>query len=159
MLGPQGLSANALSKSAGVHQPTLSRWLRDARLGFVSKKSKGSSGGRVPSPAKRWTAEEKLRVLKAAASLEGPALGELLRSEGLHEADLKGFESEALAGLAPAPRNTGPSPEARRIAELERELLRKDKALAEAAALVILRKKVDALWDGEGDDTDKKNER
>ena len=34
----------------------------------------------------------------------------------------------------------------KRIKELERELLRKDKALAEAAALLVLRKKLDALW-------------
>jgi hypothetical protein len=83
----------------------------------------------------------------------------MLRREGLHEVDLKGFEAEALAGLTPATRQTGPSPEAKRIAELERELRRKDKALAEAAAILVLRKKVEALWEGEGDDTDEKNER
>lgn len=37
----------------------------------------------------------------------------------------------------------------KRIRELERELHRKDQALAEAAALLILRKKLNALW---GDD-------
>lgn len=50
MLGPQGLSANALSKSAGVHQPMLSRSLKAARFGAVSKKSRRSSGDRGPSP-------------------------------------------------------------------------------------------------------------
>ena len=34
----------------------------------------------------------------------------------------------------------------KRIKELERELARKDKALAEAAALLLLQKKLDALW-------------
>jgi transposase-like protein len=156
MMGPQGVSANALSKKVGIHQPTLSRWLKVARIGPVSKAPKRSGRG---GPPKRWSAEEKLRVVKQAAGLEGSALGELLRREGLHEADLQGFEAEALVGLAPAVRSTGPSPEAKRIAELERQLLRKDKALAEAAAILILRKKVEALWEGEGGDTDKKNER
>ncbi len=41
----------------------------------------------------------------------------------------------------------------KRIRELERELQRKDKALAEAAALLILRKKLNALW---GSDTEEK---
>ena len=125
----------------------------------VSKGSKGSSSERRRPSPKRWTAEEKLRVVKAAAGLEGSALGELLRREGLHEADLKGFETEALAGMAPPSRASVHSAEAKRIAELERELRRKDKALAEAAAILILRKKVEALWEGEGDDTVKKNER
>ena len=157
MLGPQGVSANALSKKVGIRQPTLSRWLKAAKMGSVSKASKRSSRGRPL--AKRWTAEEKLRVVKLAAGLEGSALGEVLRREGLHEADLKGFEAEALAGLTPATRPTGPSPEAKRIAELERELRRKDKALAEAAAILILRKKAEALLGEEGEDTDEKNGR
>ena len=125
----------------------------------VSKGSKGSPNQRKRPTPKRWTAEEKLRVVKAAAGLEGSALGELLRREGLHDVDLKGFEAEALAGMAPASRATGPSSDAKRIVELERELRRKDKALAEAAAILILRKKVEALWEGDGDDTAKKSER
>ncbi|WP_420023571.1 hypothetical protein ACN9JG_04200 [Cereibacter azotoformans] len=41
----------------------------------------------------------------------------------------------------------------KRIQQLERELARKEKALAEAAALMILRKKVEAIWDRrEGED-------
>lgn len=47
------------------------------------------------------------------------------------------------------------SVESRRVRELERELRRKDKALAEAAALLVLQKKVQALW-GDGDDDTKK---
>ena len=43
--------------------------------------------------------------------------------------------------------------------ELERELRRKEKALAEAAALLVLSKKAEALWGGEGFDEDEKNER
>ena len=45
------------------------------------------------------------------------------------------------------------SPEAKRIRELEKELLRKDKALAEAAALIVLKKKAQAIWGDEDDDT------
>ena len=41
--------------------------------------------------------------------------------------------------------------EAQRIKELERDLARKEKALAEAAALMILRKKAEAIW-GRGDE-------
>ncbi len=49
-------------------------------------------------------------------------------------------------------RHATPSVEAQRIAELERELRRKDRALAETAALLVLKKKVQAIW-GDADDT------
>ena len=41
--------------------------------------------------------------------------------------------------------------ERQRVKELERELRRKEKALAETAALLVLRKKMEAIW-GDGED-------
>jgi hypothetical protein len=40
----------------------------------------------------------------------------------------------------------------KRIAELERELRRKDKALAETAAILVLRKKMNAFWGNDSED-------
>ncbi|HEU4409041.1 MAG TPA: hypothetical protein VFS43_27525, partial [Polyangiaceae bacterium] len=45
-----------------------------------------------------------------------------------------------------------------RIRHLERELQRKDKALAEAAALLVLQREARSLWGDEGDDTPETNE-
>lgn len=72
---------------------------------------------------------------------------------------MRGFREAALAGLAPPVRPSGPSPEAKEIVDLKRELRRKKKALAEAAAILVLRKKADALWGGESEDMVEKNER
>jgi hypothetical protein len=48
----------------------------------------------------------------------------------------------------------------KRIRQLERELARKEKALAEAAALLVLKKKVEALYEeDEDDDTNRANEK
>lgn len=159
MMGPQAVSANALSKRVGIRQPTLSRWLREARLTGMSKGRKIAAAAPARRQPKRWCAEEKLRIVTSAATLAGSALGELLRREGLHEADLRSFREEALAGLAPVARERGPSPEAKQIVELQRELRRKEKALAEAAALLVLSKKAEALWGGEGDDMGEKSGR
>lgn len=155
MLGPNAISANALSKTAGVGQPTLSMWLRQAKMGDVSGRNKTKSSGR-----RTWSATDKLRVVVEAGQLGEEELGALLRREGLHESDLRAFREEALSGLTSKPAKRGPSPEARRIKELERELARKEKALAEAAALLVLRKKLNALWGNaaEGDDTGETNE-
>lgn len=107
-----------------------------------------------------WTAEEKLAVVIEAAGVSDEELGAFLRRRGLHEAQLREWRQQVLAGLGNRPaRAARPTGEARRVKELEKELRRKDKALAEAAALLVLQKKVRAIW-GDGDDaTAQKNER
>lgn len=87
-------------------------------------------------------------MIVTASGLGETALGELLRKEGLHEATLVEWRAAALEGIAPRRVNRA---DLKRIAKLEKELARKDKALAEAAALLILQKKVRELW-GDGDD-------
>jgi transposase len=153
MAGAEGISANLLSQEVGIGQPTLSRWLRNARrIGGMGDKKK--SGQR--SKSKAWSTEEKLRVLGEAARLTDDKLGEFLRKEGVHEATLREWQEAAAAGLASASgkRRNKKSPEAKRVKELERELRRKEKALAEMAALITLQKKVQAIWGDGADDTD-----
>ena len=158
MLGPSGMSASALSAEVDVGQPTLSRWLREAR------NVEGSGGGKMRERGKSGearraqdrTAEEKLRAIAEAAAVEEQELGAWLRGEGLHAADLERWRAEALEGLKGprARRSKGQTAEAKRIRELEKELRRKEKALAEAAALLVLKKKMEAFWeDDEGGST------
>jgi len=153
---PGGPSANALSGEVGVHQSTLSRWLREAHVPWqVSSRPAPDEPG-TTMPARRpqdWTAEEKYAVLIEAASLPDEELGAFLREKGLHQANLKQWRQQMLTALDEAKvRPSKPTAETRRIRELERELARKEKALAEAAALLLLKKKAQALW-GDEDDT------
>jgi hypothetical protein len=107
---------------------------------------------------KKWSGTEKLRVVTEARGLSEHELGALLRREGLHAADLAAWQTAAEAALSEGPR-TSRSADARRIHELEREVRRKDAALAETAALLVLKKKVQAIW-GDGDAiTDPRRER
>ena len=158
MLLPNGPSANKLSQEVGVNQPTLSRWLREAAtLEPVKKRRKHSAiknrstEGRRPEDR---SPDEKLRLVLEASALSEADLGEFLRRHGLHEADLAAWRETALtalSGSAVAPPRPG---EAKRVRELEKELRRKDKALAETAALLVLQKKVRAIW-GDGDEDTK----
>lgn len=113
---------------------------------------------------RRWTPEEMMRVVLEAAAAGEAGRGAVLRREGLHEADLERFRQEMIdAGNAAAQtrkKSRGPTPEERRIKQLEKELKRKEKALAETAALLVLTKKVDALFRSaeEGENTDESNE-
>ena len=144
LVGPQAVSANRLAPEVGVSQVTLSRWLSEAR----------SVEGMTRPAKKKWTSAEKWRVVIAAQGLSETELGALLRREGLHETQLTEWQSAAIAAMVgPLPVGKAPpSAEAQRIRELERELRRKDAALAETAALLVLKKKVQAIW-GDADDT------
>ena len=153
LVGPGAISATALAEELGLPQPTLSRWLREARTvaPMASKKNEKKS-------PRDWTPLEKLRVVAAAEGLKAEQLGEFLRREGIHEQQLDEWREAATAALsAGKPRRAQPSLEAKRIKALEAELHRKEKALAEAAALLVLKKKVQAIWGEEDDSTDGKN--
>jgi transposase len=161
MSGHRPKSATALSREVGVPQPTLSKWLRDAAtVTSVSKrkpKPKESGSAAVTRPG-AWSAEEKVRVVLESSGLADAELGSFLRREGLHEEDLARFRedvrSAAVAGLTAAKKPRGSTTEEqRRIKELERDLKRSQAALAETAAILVLRKKAVALWGEEGDDT------
>ena len=142
LVGPSAMSANALAHEVGVGQPLLSRWLRESR----------NVAGMGASRKKKWTGAEKLRIVIAARGLSETELGVLLRREGVHEAELTAWQAAAEAALNDAGRRAPRSADAQRIHELERELRRKDAALAETAALLVLKNKVQAIW-GDGDAT------
>lgn len=158
-----GISASALSREVGIPQQSLSRWLRDANV--VDEPGNppiAKEHGRTMSPKRPQdkSAEEKLKIVIEAESIPEEQLGAFLRSNGIHEAQLCEWRAMMLSGLQkPARPSSKTSEETRRINELEKELLRKDKALAEAAAILILKKKVQSIWGDEDEPTDKRNGR
>jgi transposase-like protein len=162
MVGREAISASALADEVGVAQSTLSRWLRAASVPSptvppMAKKKQNPSTPRS-QPRRGRTAEDKLRIVLDASGLSEEALGAFLRREGIHEAQLKEWRAKVLeAGVgalkAPHAKRSDRTPEARRIRELERELHRKDKALAEVTALLALKKKLQAIWGDEDDAT------
>jgi transposase len=131
-----------LGKVRGISAGNVYRWLQQAaKLGPMAD---------TPQRPEDRSPQEKLRIVTEAARLNDAQLGEFLRSEGIQEADLLRWREEALGGLS-GPKPVGPP--SKRIRELERELHRKEKALAETAALLVLSKKAQALWGDADDDT------
>ncbi len=90
----------------------------------------------------KWTGAEKLRVVIAAEGLGETALGVLVHREGRHATQLAEWRTaaETALGICASRAKPGPSVETPRIQALERELRRKDVALAETAALLVLKK-------------------
>ena len=137
--------ADELNLSLG----TLKGWLK------VSGKDAAGSphAANLPGdlPARQWSPVQRLLALQESHPLSGPALHAWCREKGLFEHQLKQWR-EAFCNVG-----SGSTPEQRQAAaalrdlqgkhdQLQRELRRKDKALAEAAALLVLQKKFQALW-------------
>jgi transposase len=144
LLGNDGMTAMALARETGVSQQNLSRWLHDAR----------SLTGVVPkTPTQERTVAHKARIIAETAELDADALTAYLRREKVKPAELERWRA------ALGDRDSGSRVHARQVRVLQRELIRKDKALAETAALLVLQKKVDALYGAaEDDDTEEENE-
>ena len=142
---PGAPSARALAQEVDITQSTLSRWVREyAKLG----KAGGVMKKRRPQD---WTAEEKLVAVLEYEKLDERERGTYLREKGLHSVHVERWRQQILEGLKSS-KSGKKDPRDTKIKELEKELGRKEKALAEAAALLVLKKKAQDIWgDGEGE--------
>ena len=126
-----------VSQKIGISIPTLERW-RAAALA-------GSDGNDSPRP---WTPAARLKAVITTAAMDEAARSAWCREHGLFPADLERWKQDALGGLGELCDHGAAEAkqERRRIKELERDLSRKDKALAETAALLVLSKKLSAIF-------------
>jgi transposase-like protein len=128
----------------GVAKSRAANWLRSCATVPLMTKQK---------PVKKWTAEEKFKAITETHSMSEEEVGHYLRSQGLHSQQIKEWREEVIKGLAPIAKKTIMKDERdERIKNLEREIRRKDKALAEASALLILQKKIDLIWGNKDED-------
>jgi len=136
LLPPESAAVEVVSREVGVSVTTLERW-RAAAL------ADGAANGQP-----RWTAAARLEAVIATAAMDETTRSAWCRERGVYPAELEAWKADAIAGLG-EPRAASAA-EARqdrkRVKELERELLRKDKALAETAALLVLAKKWSAVF-------------
>lgn len=144
LTGRVAVSANQLAKDTGIRQQNLSRWLREARnLPLMESNNQAVF---------TWTVEQKARLLADASNLTGEELTAHLEREGVKLAE---FEQWRLALEEGGRASTAIT---RRIRKLERELARKEKALAETAALLVLKKTMGSVFHDEDEDTDGESE-
>ena len=142
LLPPESSPVEALSQMVGISVTTLERW----RAECLAKPS--------GDEARHWTAAARLEAVIATAAMNEVARSAWCREHGdVYPTALEIWKQDAIGGLG-EPRETESvalKQERRRNKELERELHRKDKALAETAALLVLSKKLQAIFH-EGED-------
>lgn len=158
--GPNALSLAELAEEFDASLASIYRWLKSAATEKNVCVEPENEPICLPAPTKMkrpqdWSPEEKLAAVLEAASLTDDELGAFLRNKGLHETHLQQWREQMLNGLKPVSvQNKKNASESKRIRKLEQDLRLKEKALAETAALLVLKKKAQEIWGDEDDSTD-----
>lgn len=139
---------SVLARETGIAEGTLYRWRETAKTNGAAVRPK--------KHAEKYGSVQKFAIVVESASLNEAELAEYCRKKGLYPEQVKAWRAACEKANAAATETIRAVREATRadkqqIKTLERELHRKEKALAETAALLTLRKKAAAIW-GEGED-------
>ena len=124
-----------------VNYHTLKNWTKRKTVNTV-----GVSAAIEKRP-QDWAAEEQLVALHETHGLSGEALQAWCRERGLFAHHLTDWTTAFCAEGKARPGTRELRTLKDENEQLKRELVRKEKALAEAAALLILQKKFRALWE------------
>ena len=136
LLPPESAAVEVVAREIRVADGPLRRWREDAQS--------------WPARGRAWTAGARLEAVITTAAMDEAGKSAWCREHGVYPDELDKWRLSATTALA-EPEEARASPQAtrqdkKRIKELERELLRKDRALAETAALLVLSKKVAAIF-------------
>lgn len=150
MMPPHNQSIRQLAKEERISEATLYKWRQEARnRGILLPDGDSSPEG--------WSSRDKFAAVIESASLNETDLAEYCRKKGIYPEQLSLWRRACeRANDWDLDRNRQLKKEQKqdrnRIHNLERELRRKEKALAETAALIVLQKKVEAIWGKSEDD-------
>jgi transposase-like protein len=137
LLPPENADVDTVARETGVLVKTLERWREEVQ----SRPPRGRAG----------TAGARHDAVITTAARDEVGKNAWCREHGVYPTELEQWRLSATTALAePKAARTRPQDtrqDKKRIKELERELLRKDRALAETAALLVLSKKVAAIFD------------
>ena len=153
MSPPARQSVAQISKELGIHIATLYAWRKAWRM----------QGEVVPASEKApetWSTADKFTVVLESAGLNATELGAFCRERGLYPEQVDRWRQAAQDANANSMLTMADQKDLekrhqqdqREIKRLQQELRRKDKALAEAAALLMASKKIQAYWGEDGED-------
>ena len=141
----QNETVSSLSDELNISKSTIYQWVRTH-----NNKQKNSS---INLKSKsNWNSEDKFQVVLETAALTEAELAEYCRKKGIYVDEVKSWREQCLkANQAVNIENSKELKESLKAEkelnkELQRELRHKEKALAETAALLVLRKKANAIW-------------
>ena len=147
MMPPQNEAVAKINEETGITEATLYKWRKEAR-------AKGSATPGNGQTSDKWSSHDKFLVVMETFSMKEAELAEYCRRKGLYREQIEAWKEVCLQAngqvFDQAKQLNGQLKEEKQRAKaLEKDLQKKEKALAEAAALLLLRKKAQAIW---GDD-------
>ena len=151
LLPPHNMTVMEVARSEGISYQTLYHWRDKAK----------KEGHPVPGKTLTtddWSAEAKLAVIIETAPMSETEISQYCREKGLFREQVQQWKQDCLGGFttsevqAKTIKQQAKSDKAE-IKSLQRELRYKEKALAEAAALLVLRKKLNALWEDDSEES------
>ena len=148
---------NDVANSLGIGCSTLSKWIVKARnQEFELATPDEINRMTLDKRPQDWTPEERLNMIVTCASLTDEKLSEYCREQGIYPHHVKQWKLDFVSGNTVKEKVVSPS-ELKILRHenkaLKKELNRKDKALAETAALLVLQKKVQAIWGNDEDNS------
>jgi transposase-like protein len=149
MLPPNNMAIRQLSQEERISEATLHNWRAEAR-------GKGQLMPNADAGPEGWSSRDKFSAVLETAALNETDLAEYCRKRGLYPAQIATWrlaceQANDWDRASSARLDRATKEEKKRVKDLERELARKDRALAETAALLVLRKKAAAIWGGDED--------
>lgn len=149
LLPPYNWSLRQVADDIGAGISTVHGWRQRLEMEGLITQKKDQTDNRSP--------EQIFTILLETATLSEYELAEYCRKNGLYAELIRLWKQNCLTANMPQHRQLAETQRATRvektrIRQLEKELCRKDKALAEIAALLVLQEKLSALRDDEEDD-------
>ena len=150
LLPPYSMSVKEVSEEEGISTATLYHWRQQLRR----------SGAAVPNShtsSEQWSAQTKLAIVAETYSMTESELSQYCREKGLFPEQIQSWRSECMQGFKSSKEQEAEAKKQAKadkleIKELKKDLRIKEKALAETAALLVLRKKLRAFYGEEPED-------
>ncbi len=150
LLPPTSMSVKEVSEEEGISTATLYHWRQQLRR----------SGAAVPNSntsSEQWSAQTKLAIVAETYSMTESELSQYCREKGLFPEQIQSWRSECMQGFKSSKEQEAETKKQAKadkleIKELKKDLRLKEKALAETAALLVLRKKLRAFYGEEPED-------
>lgn len=150
MMPPNNEAISHISEETGITEATLYKWRKEARA--AGNAAPGDGQG-----SEQWSSEDKFLIVMETYAMNLLELSEYCRKKGLYKEQIEAWRDACLNANGREFNQTKQlnqelKEEKKRAKTLEKDLLKKEKALAEAAALLLLRKKAQAIWGDQEDE-------
>lgn len=151
-----GTTLAEITDSLGIGHSTLHKWMvkvKNQQLESSSEPDRARINGvRQEKRPQDWSPQERLDMVIACGAVDEARFSQLCRERGLYAHHVQQWKTDFISSLSASEGRETKRLQAE-VRELKKDLTRKDRALAETAALLVLQKKVHAIWGNDADNS------